>query len=61
MMNSAKMMWGCGAVAGVVVILAVAGLGFAALFAIPCIAMMGGMAWMMVRMGSGSSRDTKRK
>jgi hypothetical protein len=61
MMNSAKMMWGCVAVAGVVAILAVARLGSAALlFALPCIAMMGAMVWMMVRMGSGSG-DTKRK
>jgi hypothetical protein len=54
-----KMMWMCVAVAAVAfTVAAVSGfeIGFAALFALPCLFMMGAMAWMMVRMarhGSG--------
>ena len=47
------MMWGCVAVFGVVVILAVAGVSGA--YAIPCLLMMGAMMWMMMGgMGRGS-------
>jgi hypothetical protein len=47
------MMWGCVAVFGVVVILAVAGISGA--YALPCVLMMGVMMWMMMRgMGGGS-------
>lgn len=47
-----RMMWMCVAIAAVAFAVAgVAGLevGFAALFALPCLLMMGAMAWMMVR------------
>jgi hypothetical protein len=56
MKHSMKMMWGCVALVGLALILAAAGVNGAwtALFAIPCLLMMGAMVWMMVRMGSGS-------
>lgn len=43
------MMWGCGAVVALVIVLAVAG-GNAGtlLFALPCMLMMGAMVWMMM-------------
>ena len=55
MKHSMKMMWGCVAIAALVVILAVAGAnaGFL-LFALPCMLMMGVMVWMMGGMGGGS-------
>ena len=60
MRHHPKMMWICaGAVAVGIAVAAVAGLNvaFAALIALPCLVMMGAMAWMMVRMarhgGSG--------
>ena len=51
-----KMMWGCVAILGVAAVLALAGANLAyALFAIPCVLMMGAMVWMMARgMGGGS-------
>ncbi len=56
MKNSMTMMWGCVAIVGVVVVLALAGANLAyALFAVPCVLMMGAMMWMMARgMGGGS-------
>jgi hypothetical protein len=56
MNHSIKMMWGCVAIIGVVAVLALAGANLAyALFAIPCVLMMGAMMWMMARgMGGGS-------
>jgi hypothetical protein len=49
------MMWGCAAVVALAVILGVAGNAGYLLFALPCMLMMGVMAWMMVRgMGGGS-------
>jgi hypothetical protein len=55
MMRSMKMMWMCVAAVGLAIILAASGVvGFAALFAIPCLLMMGAMVWMMLRMGGGS-------
>jgi hypothetical protein len=55
MKHSMKMMWSCVAVVGFALILAIAGVNLAyALFAIPCLLMMGAMVWMMVRMGGGS-------
>lgn len=47
--HSPKMMWGCGAVVALVIVLAVAG-GNAGtlLFALPCMLMMGAMVWMMM-------------
>jgi uncharacterized membrane protein len=46
MKYSMKFMWGCVAVFGAVVILAVAGVSGA--YAIPCLLMMGVMMWMMM-------------
>jgi hypothetical protein len=56
MNHSIKMMWGCVAIIGVVAVLGLAGANLAyALFAIPCVLMMGAMMWMMARgMGGGS-------
>lgn len=50
MKHSMKMMWGCVALLVVAVVLSVAGANIAyALFALPCILMMGAMMWMMGR------------
>jgi hypothetical protein len=50
---SMKMMWGCVAVIGVVVVLVLAGVSGA--YALPCLLMMGAMMWMLMRgMGGGS-------
>lgn len=53
MSHSPRMMWGCVALVVVVVALSAA-LGTAGylLFVVPCMLMMGGMMWMMMR-GSG--------
>lgn len=53
--HSMKMMWGCVAIVGLLVILAVAGsdAGYL-LFALPCVLMMGAMVWLMTGgMGGG--------
>ena len=52
-----KMMWGCAAILLAAVALSVAGANLAwALFALPCVLMMGAMMWIMMRgMGGGSS------
>ena len=53
MRNHMKMMWMCVVVAVIVAVgVAVAGLdvGFGVLLVLPCVVMMGAMAWMMVRM-----------
>lgn len=52
---SPKLMWGCVAVLGVVIIAAAAGFGVGAFFALPCLLMMGAMMWMMFGMGHGDS------
>jgi hypothetical protein len=50
-----KMMWGCAAIVIAVVALSLAGANIAyALFALPCVLMMGAMVWMMMR-GIGRS------
>ena len=51
-----KMMWGCAAIVIAVVALSLAGANIAyALFALPCVLMMGAMVWMMMRgIGHGS-------
>jgi hypothetical protein len=62
MKHSMKMMWGCVALVGLALILAAAGVNaaYSALFAIPCLLMMGMMVWMMVRgMGGGSHGGSK--
>jgi hypothetical protein len=59
MMMHSRMMWMCVAMVGIALILAATGVfAYAALFAIPCLLMMGMMVWMMVRMASrrGHSR-----
>ncbi len=49
-MQHAHMMWLCGALMVLAVVLAVAGAGaFAFLAPLGCVAMMGAMVWMMVR------------
>lgn len=56
MKHSMKMMWGCVAILVVAVTLLLAGANIAyALFALPCILMMGAMMWMMMRGKSGGS------
>jgi uncharacterized membrane protein len=52
---SPKLMSGCVAVLGLVIIAAAAGFGTGAFFAVPCLLMMGAMMWMMVGMGRGAS------
>ena len=61
MRNHLMMMWVCVAVMAVVIVGVAAGLDIAvgALFVLPCLLMMGVMAWMMVRMtrhGGGHQR-----
>ena len=49
-----KMMWGCGAVLAIVVVLTLSGADAGSLlFALPCVLMMGAMVWMMMRGMSG--------
>jgi hypothetical protein len=59
MKHSMKMMWGCVALLVVAVALSVAGanVGYA-LFALPCMLMMGVMMWMMMRGSGGSSQGS---
>ena len=53
-----KMMWGWVAMVALAVILAVADVNIgSALFALPCLLMMGAMVWMMVRGMRGDSRQ----
>ena len=55
MKHSMKMMWGCAAIVVAVIVLSLAGANIAyALFALPCMLMMGVMMWMMMR-GMGGS------
>jgi len=56
-----KMMWGCVALIAVAIVLASLGVkgAYFALLAVPCMLMMGAMAWMMLRMGGGSRGDQK--
>ena len=59
MNHSMKMMWGCVALAAIVIVLVGVGVtgGFFVLMAIPCMLMMGAMVWMMVRGMGGGSRS----
>ncbi|HEX6585226.1 MAG TPA: hypothetical protein VF052_00575 [Solirubrobacterales bacterium] len=52
MMRHSQMMWFCGALMVIAIVFVVAGGGaWAFLAPLACVAMMGMMAWMMVRMG----------
>jgi hypothetical protein len=53
-----KMMWGCVALIALAVVLGAAGVkgAYLALFALPCMVMMGAMVWMMMRMGGGEKK-----
>lgn len=59
MKHSMTMMWGCAAIIVAAVGLSLAGANISyALFALPCMLMMGAMMWMMMRgMGGGSGRS----
>jgi len=55
MKHSMKMMWGCVALLAAAVVLSLTGASIAyALFALPCMLMMGAMMWMMMRVRGGS-------
>ena len=54
--HSIKMMWGCMALAFVVVIVALATNAYVLLFIVPCMFMMGAMVWMMMGGMSGGTR-----
>jgi hypothetical protein len=50
-------MWICGAFIGIaVVVVALGGSAWILIPALGCMAMMGAMMWMMMRMGSGNGR-----
>lgn len=53
-----RMMWGCLALIGVALVLGAAGVrgAYLALFALPCLLMMGAMVWMMLRMGGRAKK-----
>jgi uncharacterized membrane protein len=58
--HSMKMIWGCVALVVLAVIVALATSGYALLFVIPCMLMMGAMMWMMMRgMGGGTQGGHK--
>jgi len=57
--HSMKMMWGCVALIALALVLAVSGVGAAALFVIPCVLMMGAMMWMMMGGRGGGSGSTR--
>lgn len=62
MKNHSKMMWGCAAMVALLVILAIAGSNAGlALFALPCMLMMGAMVWMMMRGMGGGPRGGEHK
>ena len=59
--HSMKMMWGCGALVLLAVIVALATNAYVLLFLIPCMLMMGAMVWMMMGgMGGGKRGGGKR-
>jgi len=60
--NHRSMIWICVAIVAVAVLGAAAtglDIGYAALFALPCVLMMGAMAWMMVRMSRHGGHDRR--
>ena len=60
MTDSRKMLWVCATIIAVVLVLALAaGSAGYLLFALPCVLMMGGMMWMMMR-GAGAGRGAER-
>ena len=63
MKHSMKMIWGCVALVALAIVLGAVGVkgAFLALFALPCILMMGAMVWMMMRAMHGGSRGGESK
>ena len=61
MKHSMKMIWGCLALVALAVVLGAAGVkgAYLALFALPCLLMMGAMVWMVVRGMHGRGRESK--
>lgn len=59
--NSMKMMWTCGALVLLAVVVALATSAYVLLFLIPCMVMMGAMVWMMMGGMSGGTRDGGQK
>ena len=59
MAHSPKLLWGCVALVAVVLVVSLAaGSAGYLLFALPCVLMMGGMMWLMMRgAGRGSGHD----
>lgn len=57
MKNSMKLMWGCVALGVLAVVLVAGGFGAGALFIIPCMLMLGVMAWMMMGGARGKPTD----
>lgn len=59
MTHSTKMLWGCAALVAVVLVVSLAaGSAGYLLFVVPCVLMMGGMMWLMMRgAGPGSGRE----
>jgi hypothetical protein len=54
-------MWGCAALVLLAVIAAVITNAYVLLFALPCLAMMGAMMWMMMRGMGGGTRGGEQK
>ena len=59
MTHSTKLLWGCAALVAVVLVVSLAaGSAGYLLFVVPCVLMMGGMMWLMMRgAGPGSGRE----
>ena len=61
MTNSKNMLWGCVALVAIVLVVSLAaGSAGYLLFALPCVLMMGGMMWMMMRGTGGGSEGADR-
>jgi uncharacterized membrane protein len=63
MKHSMKMIWVCVALVVLAVVLGATGVkgAYLALFALPCMLMMGAMVWMMIRGMGGGSRGGQTK